>query len=55
MLVTDNMFHCSKLKTFADGKIDVTETVNFVSGNVENNLEKGRKSWLPTKCLTVPN
>ena len=34
------MFDCSKLKAFADDKINMTEKLNFVSGNVENIVGK---------------
>ena len=40
-------FHCSKLKAFADDKINATEKVRFVMGRLENIVGKGRKCWLP--------
>ena len=46
-LPNDKFLDSSKLKAFADDKINVTEKLNFDLGSVENNVEKRRKCWLP--------
>ena len=37
----------SKLKAFADDKINVTQKLKFMLGRVENFFEKRRKCWSP--------
>ena len=43
-LPNDKIFDCSKLKAFADQKINVTEKLKFVLGRVENNVGKGENA-----------
>ena len=43
----DKFLDLSKLKAFADDKINVTEKLKFVLGRLENILEKRRKCWIP--------
>ena len=40
-LPNDNILNWSKLKAFADDKINVTHTLEFVLRRVENIVEKG--------------
>ena len=41
----------SKFKAFADDRINVTETLNFVSGRVENIVGKGENALLFLLCF----
>ena len=43
-LAKDNYLDWSKLKAFADDKINVTEKLNFVFGRVENIVGKGENA-----------
>ena len=43
-LPNEKMFHLSKLKAFADDKIDGTKKLKFVSGKVENIVGKGENA-----------
>ena len=54
-LPNDKILGCSKLKAFADNKINETKKLKFVLQRVEN-IVKRRKSWLPafspfTRCF----
>ena len=40
-LLNDKCLDCSKLKAFADDKINVTQNLKFVFGRVENIVGKG--------------
>ena len=42
-LPSDKILDWSKLKTFADNKINVTEKLKFHLGRVENIVRKGKK------------
>ena len=46
-LPNDKILDRSKLKLFADDKINFVEKLKPVLGWVENIVRKGRKSWLP--------
>ena len=46
-LPNDKTLDWSKLKAFADDKIDMTEKFKFVLKRVENIVGKRRKCWLP--------
>ena len=46
-LPKDKILDWSKLKAFADDKINVTKKLKFVVGWVENIVGKRRKCWLP--------
>ena len=43
-LPKDKLFDWSKLKAFADDKINVTKELKFVSGREENIVEKGKNA-----------
>ena len=43
-LPTDKILHQSKLKEFADDKIDVVEKLKFGLGMVENIVGKGKNA-----------
>ena len=43
-LPNDKFLDCSKLKTFADDKINLAEKLKFVSGKVENIVGKGENA-----------
>ena len=43
----DKILASSKLKAFADNKLNVTENIEFVYLRLENIVEKIRKCWLP--------
>ena len=43
----DKILDQSKLKEFADDKVNVTLKIKFVLGRVENIVGKRRKCWLP--------
>ena len=46
-LPNDKVLDWSKLKAFADDKINVTVNSKFFMGRVENIVGKGKKCWLP--------
>ena len=46
-LPNDKFVDWSKLKAFADDKINVSEKLKFVVGWVEKHCGKRRKCWLP--------
>ena len=46
-LPNDKSFDSSKLKIFADSKINVTEKLKFVLGRIKKHCGKRRKCWLP--------
>ena len=46
-LPNDTFLDWSKLKAFADDKINVTEEIEFVFERIENIMGKKRKCWLP--------
>ena len=46
-LPNDKISDSSKLKAFADDKSNITQSLKFVLGRVENIVEKGKKCWLP--------
>ena len=47
-LPNDNCLKWSKLKVFADNKLNATKKIlKFVSGTIENIVGKGKKCWLP--------
>ena len=46
-LPNDKILDWSKLKAFADNKINATEKFKFGLERVENILGKSRKCWLP--------
>ena len=43
-LPNEKILYYSKLKAFADDKINMTEKLKFVSGKVENIVEKGENA-----------
>ena len=49
-LQNDKIVALSKLKTFADEKINVAQKLKIFKGSVENNGER-RKCWLPAFSL----
>ena len=46
-LPNDKILETSKLKAFADDKINVTQKLNFLFGKSRKHCEKRRKCWLP--------
>ena len=46
-LSNDKILDWSKLKAFADDKLDMAENLKYVLGRVENIVGKGEKGWLP--------
>ena len=46
-LPNDRSLDWSKLKAFADDKINVTKKLKFALGLEEKNCKKRRKCWLP--------
>ena len=59
-LPNDKILDWSKLKTFADEKINVTQYLNFVFGRVENNVGKGENAGyqhflLFSQCFQKPS
>ena len=59
-LPNNKILDWSKLKTFADEKINVTQYLNFVFGRVENNVGKGENAGyqhflLFSQCFQKPS
>ena len=46
-LPNDNFLDGSKLKAFAENKLNLAEKLKFVSERVENIVGKEKKCWLP--------
>ena len=46
-LPNDTILDQSKLKGFADDKLNVTQKLKFILGRVETIVGKRRKCWLP--------